>query len=153
DEPQFVAPTCDALLKTDRAPYSNARLAYDALRDGHRELVRGNLEASQAKFCKAVRWQSADANMFLDFSRTLLLRRDANAAVEAARRAVALASSPRTQELLGDALARSGDAESARAAWLASAGLSSTNSAAIHTWVESALQEAQRSLRQGGPAR
>jgi hypothetical protein len=153
DSSESPAPSCDTLLAQTNEPYADPAVAYAALRDGHRQLVRGNYDASQTAFCKAVRWEKANANMFLDLAQLMLLRRDAAAAVTYAQRAVELDSNKRSQQLLGDALIRSGKTSEARTAWLTANGIAADNARGVKALIQNELIEGQRALKQRDYAR
>jgi tetratricopeptide (TPR) repeat protein len=121
-EPDVHAPTCDDLLAAEPR---DAKLAYDHVQDGHRELVRGNWDLAERAFCRAVRAPDASASTRFELAQALLIRRDSAAAAAQAREVLALdPSSKRALELLGDALVRMGDAEKACRIWLDASKLS-----------------------------
>lgn len=117
--------TCEALLAVDPPQdgyYPGA--AYQQTTQGRLHIVRGNLEAAQAAFCKAERWDRKNPAMAAQLSHVFLLRHDGVNAEKWARRALELEpASSKAKDLLGDALARSGAAADARKNWFEAAGL------------------------------
>jgi Flp pilus assembly protein TadD/DNA-binding NarL/FixJ family response regulator len=120
-----TAPTCDSLLgKQPPIVGSYPGAAYSELRSARRALVRGDLDETQRCYCRALRYESRLTEALVGMARLLLIRRDAAAAGEYARKAALL--EPRNddvQAVLGDALALSGDAQGAKLAFLAFANL------------------------------
>ncbi|HEX9621532.1 MAG TPA: tetratricopeptide repeat protein [Polyangiaceae bacterium] len=116
---------CDALLAADppqEGYYPGA--AYQEARTGRQHIVRGNLEAAQAAFCRAERWDRENPSMATQLSHVFLLRRDGEQTKKWARRALELGpASSKAKELLGDGLARTGAAAEARTSWFEAAGL------------------------------
>jgi tetratricopeptide (TPR) repeat protein len=116
---------CDALLAADPPPegyYPGA--AYQQTREGRLAVVRGNLQAAQAAFCKAERWDRENPAMPTQLAHVFLLRRDGAQVVKWARRALELdADIAKAKELLGDGLGRLGKSAEARRYWYEAAGL------------------------------
>jgi tetratricopeptide (TPR) repeat protein/DNA-binding response OmpR family regulator len=122
DESGTRAPTCEESFgqeKVKAGEYPGA--AYGQVRDANRALVRGDIDAAQSALCKAVLWNQSNPALPLELAQLMLLRRDGAKAVEWAKKGLALdAASARAQGILGDGLARVGDFEGAKGAWLAS---------------------------------
>jgi tetratricopeptide (TPR) repeat protein len=127
DDSDTPAPTCDQLLSNEAAKPRDALFAYDHVQEGHRELVRGNWDAAERAFCRAVREPDASPSTRFELAQALLFRRDSAAAAQQAREVLsAEPSSIRAQELLGDALVRTGASREACAIWLAASKLSAS---------------------------
>jgi len=122
DESGTVAPNCEQSIgptKVEPGDYPGA--AYGQVREANRALVRGDIEAAQSALCKAVLWNHSNAALPLELAQLMLLRRDGAKAVEWAKKGLLLdPASARGQGILGDGLARVGDYEGAKRAWLAS---------------------------------
>jgi tetratricopeptide (TPR) repeat protein/DNA-binding NarL/FixJ family response regulator len=149
DESGYVAPTCAALLEPlqlDEGNFPGA--AYEQQVAGAKALVQGKVDDAQLAFCKAVRWDGANPRAHIDLAQLLLIRKDGAAAAEQARQAVQLdPGSGRAQSLLGDALARVGDHEGAKQAWLAAAGVDGNDAVKYKALLERNLREAEASLK------
>lgn len=154
---QRSAPGCDELMKAHRSPPKKSELDYEylhQLRTARRELVRGNLDAAHAAFCRATLDPGADVNVWTEFAQLLVLRRDGVAAVPWAERALAVEpKNVRARGLLGDALMLAGRTEDARRAWLLAVNETEADAAAIDRLVKRNLGEAQRALKSSDPAR
>lgn len=121
-EPSKTAPSCEALLGNALPNGSNAGAAYEQLKLGRRELVKGDLKASHTAYCRAHHWDEQNVTILIELSRVVLMHGDGPAAAEWARRAERLnPESTSVQAALGDALARAGDVAAARRALLAAA--------------------------------
>ncbi|HEY3255838.1 MAG TPA: tetratricopeptide repeat protein, partial [Polyangiaceae bacterium] len=122
DESGSHAPSCEetfggATVKSGEYPGA----AYGQVREANRALVRGDLDAAQAALCKAVLWNQSNPALPLELGQLMLLRRDGAQAVTWANKGLSLdATSARGQAILGDGLARVGDYDGAKRAWLAS---------------------------------
>jgi tetratricopeptide (TPR) repeat protein len=118
-------------------------------------LVRGDIEAAQTALCKAVLWNQSNPALPLELAQLMLLRRDGTQAVEWAKKGLALdASSARAQGILGDGLARVGDYEGAKRAWLSSMHLeASSDPQQFKALSFSSVREAQASLKRRDFAR
>jgi len=147
------APSCDELVGNGEAALRPARVI-EQMRIAHRSLVQGNVEASQTALCKVSLSPHSTINNVLELTQVLLIRRDGTAAAEWAQRAIELnPNSARAQGLLGDALVRVGKPDQARAAWLAAAKISDSDTAALDAMTQKDLQEARRAFRKGDSAR
>lgn len=122
DESGARAPSCSELFGAETVKsgdYPGA--AYGQVREANRALVRGDIDSAQRALCKAVIWDQNNPAIPLELAQLLLLRRDGAAAVEWARKGLEKdPSSLRGQGILGDGLARLGEFEPAKHAWLAS---------------------------------
>jgi tetratricopeptide (TPR) repeat protein len=125
------APSCAKLLgplPPATGVYPGA--AYDAVRAARKALLRGDMDAAQASYCQAVRYDPKNAEARAGLARMLLSRRDARAAIESAREAVRLAPEEKGfQLLLGDALALGGEASKSVEPILLGSGLSAGDDA------------------------
>lgn len=122
------APSCDDLLAGESQKPRDAALAYDHVREGHRELVRGSWDAAQRAFCRAIREPDAGPGTRLELAQALLLRRDSPAAALQAQEVLAAdPTANRARDLLGDALVRTGETQAACNLWLAASKLSLAN--------------------------
>ncbi|HEY8942972.1 MAG TPA: hypothetical protein VIM73_01870, partial [Polyangiaceae bacterium] len=147
DESGTVAPTCEALL--DAAPREGAfpGAALEQLQLARKAIVQGRVDEAQRAYCKAVRWDADNPNIYFDLAQLLLLRRDGAACAEWAKRGLALdATNTRGHSLLGDGLARVGDTEGARQAWLTASNVADPSPAAVRNLTQSSLEEAERAL-------
>lgn len=115
-----TAPSCREILGDAVVAKADPEAALAETQAGNRELVRGNMDASQKAFCKATLLDDAKVERWLNVAQLFLIRRDANKAVESAERALELDSkNARAFEILGDASARLGKLTEARQAYLA----------------------------------
>ncbi len=148
------APTCDELLGKSGPLQLPAARAVQEMRIAHRNLVQGNVEASQTALCKVSLSQHSNIHNLLELTQVLLIRRDGTAAAEWAHRAIEVnPTNVRAQGLLGDALVRLGKPDEARAAWLAAEGISESDAVAIDALALKDVLEARRALRKGDSAR
>ena len=122
DESGTSAPSCEQSFgpaKIKVGDYPGA--AYGQVREANRALVRGDLDAAEAALCKAVLWNQSNPALPLELAQLMLLRRDGTKAVEWAKKGLLVdPGSARGQGILGDGLARVGDYEAAKRAWLSS---------------------------------
>jgi tetratricopeptide (TPR) repeat protein/DNA-binding response OmpR family regulator len=149
------APSCDALLATVptlEGDYPGA--AIEEIRKANRQLVLGNSDAAQLGFCRAVKWDNESALAATYLAQLLLLRRDGVGAAEWARRATEIdPSSKRTMGLLGDALARTGEIDAAKAAWLKASGVLAEDDALVRAMNGRDLTEAKNAIKKRDFAR
>ncbi len=144
-----TAPTCGKLLgKLPPSPGVYPGAAYDQIRAARKELARGDMNGSQAAYCKAMHFDPKNAEARSGLARVLLSRRDGAAAVQWAREAVKLnPEDSSSQILLGDALALSGDMVKAVDPLLLGHGVAPSDAAARAKLVRSQLErgaDAQR---------
>lgn len=143
------APDCKALFGSDPPPdgyYPGA--AWQEVKAGRSAIVRGDLGAAQASFCRAVRWDKANAEVAMQLAQVLLLHRDGAQAAEWAQKAATLdPASLRAKETLGDALARTGNEEEARAAWIAAARIEPSDQRGVRGLVMREVRAADRALK------
>jgi Flp pilus assembly protein TadD/DNA-binding response OmpR family regulator len=143
------APDCKALFGSDPPPegfYPGA--AWQEVKAGRSSIVRGDLGAAQASFCRAVRWDKTNGEVAMQLAQVLLLHRDGAQALEWAQKAATLdPSSLRAKETLGDALARTGEDDQARAAWLAAARIDPSDQRGVRGLVMREVRAADRALK------
>ena len=156
DESGTRAPSCEETFgntAVKAGEYPGA--AYGQVREANRALVQGNLDAAQAALCKAVLWNQSNPALPLELAQLMLLRRDGAKAIEWAKKGLSLdPASARGQGILGDGLARVGDYEPAKRAWLASMHLEpSTDVQQFKALSFSSVREAQASMRRRDFAR
>lgn len=156
DESGTSAPSCEQSFGSEKVKsgeYPGA--AYGQVREANRALVRGDIEAAQTALCKAVLWNQTNPALPLELAQLMLLRRDGARAVEWANKGLALdATSARGQGILGDGLARVGDYEGAKRAWLTSLRLEpSSDPQQFKALSFSSVREAQASLKRKDFAR
>ncbi len=122
DESGQRAPTCaEALSATPAKPGDYPGAAYGEMREASRALVQGDIEAAQRSLCKAALWNQKNPAIPLEVAQLMLLRRDGAQAVEWAKKSLELdPDNTRAQGALGDGLARLGEYEPAKLAWLKS---------------------------------
>ena len=115
---------------------------------GQRALVRGDMDAALASFCKAALWDGGTIERRLNLANLYLLRRDGKQALEAAARALELdPKNRRALEIQADAWARLGKPAEARRAYLAAEQRSESDEHAAMWLVGRDLDAAQRSLK------
>ena len=156
DESGARAPSCSELFGAETVKagdYPGA--AYGQVRDANRALVRGDIDSAQRALCKAVIWDQNNAAIPLELAQLLLLRRDGAAAVEWARKGLEKdPTSVRGQAILGDGLARLGEFEPAKRAWLASMRLEpKSEEQQFKDLSFSSVKEAQASMKRRDVAR
>ncbi|MEO6599007.1 MAG: tetratricopeptide repeat protein, partial [Polyangiaceae bacterium] len=156
DESGQRAPSCQRSLgatAVHAGDYPGA--AYGAMQEANRALVRGDVDASQRALCKAALWNQSNPAIPFELAQLLLLRRDGGQAVEWANKGLALdASSQRGQGILGDGLARVGQYDQAKVAWLKSMRLDpSSDPQQFKALSFSSLREAQASMKRRDFAR
>jgi tetratricopeptide (TPR) repeat protein/DNA-binding response OmpR family regulator len=156
DESGKTAPTCEETFgrtAVKAGEYPGA--AYGQVREANSALVRGDLDAAQAALCKAVLWNQSNPALPLELAQLMLLRRDGAKAVQWANKGLLLdPTNVRGQGILGDGLARVGDYESAKRAWLSSMRLPpSDDPQQFKALSFSSVREAQASLKRRDFAR
>ena len=156
DESGIRAPSCEESFgqtQVKAGEYPGA--AYGQVREANRALVLGDLDAAQAALCKAVLWNQSSPALPLELAQLMLLRRDGAQAVEWAKKGLLLdPTSARAQGILGDGLARVGDYEGAKSAWLASLRLEpSRDPQQFKALSFSSVREAQASIKRRDYAR
>ncbi len=115
-----AAPSCDVVLNHYAVQRTENKALVDrTLTHAEQALRFGNVKGAHAVYCKAI---AMDPNSFranLGLAQTLLIRRDAQAAAGWARKAVELDAGQQivAKNLLGDALARTGNVSEARDLW------------------------------------
>jgi len=156
DESGTSAPNCEQSFGSEKVKageYPGA--AYGQVREANRALVRGDVEAAQTALCKAVLWNQSNPALPLELAQLMLLRRDGTQAVEWAKKGLSLdGTSVRAQGILGDGLARIGDYEGAKRAWLSSMRLeASSDTQQFKALSFSSVREAQASMKRRDFAR
>lgn len=148
DESGNVAPSCAALLAPHDVDVGNfPGAAYEQMRAADKLVVQGRVDEAQLAVCKAVRWDAQNPEPHMDLAQLFLIRRDGAAAAEAARRAVELDPlSGRAHSLLGDGLARIGDHDGAKQAWLLAANISPGDAVKYQALLDRNLGEAEAAL-------
>ncbi|MET0792066.1 MAG: hypothetical protein ABW061_11145 [Polyangiaceae bacterium] len=156
DESGQHAPSCEesfGATPVHAGDYPGA--AYGQMQEANRALVRGDVDASQRALCKAALWNQANPAIPFELAQLLLLRRDGGKAIEWVNKGLALEpSSPRGQGILGDGLARVGQYEQAKLAWLKSLRLEpSSDPQQFKALSFSSFREAQASMKRRDFAR
>jgi tetratricopeptide (TPR) repeat protein/DNA-binding response OmpR family regulator len=156
DESGQRAPSCEESFGATAAhagDYPGA--AYGEMQEAHRALVRGDVDASQRALCKAALWNQSNPAIPFELAQLLLLRRDGGKAIEWANKGLALEpSNQRGQGILGDGLARVGQYDQAKLAWLKSMRLDpSSDPRQFKALSFSSLREAQASMKRRDFAR
>jgi Flp pilus assembly protein TadD len=143
------APTCDELLAGTLPPAKpDINAAYQQKLSASRELVRGDVDATQTALCRASRLAPNNPEILHDMAQLLLIRRDGAAAAEWAQRSVDLdPNNSRARALLGDALARTGRPAQAQEAWLAASHVAASDAAAVDLLIQMDFLEAERTLK------
>jgi Flp pilus assembly protein TadD/DNA-binding response OmpR family regulator len=149
DESGARAPSCEQLLgatATTESAYPGA--AFDQMRDANRALVRGDVDAAERGLCKAALWDQKNPAIPLELAQLMLLRRDGASAVGWAKKGLELGPADlRAQSILGDGLARLGDYDGAKLAWLKSMKLEEASEGQVKSLSFGSVREAQASLR------
>ena len=148
DETGVRAPSCESLLGADGAHVGNfPGAAFGQMRDANKALVRGDVDAAERGLCKAALWDEKNPAIPLELAQLMLLRRDGAGAVEWAKKGLERdATDLRAQGILGDGLARLGDYDGAKSAWLKSMHLEEASLEQIKSLSFSSSHEAQASM-------
>jgi DNA-binding response OmpR family regulator/tetratricopeptide (TPR) repeat protein len=147
DESGARAPTCEELLPNGPSAGDFPGAAYEQLKIARRALVLGKTDDAQRAYCTALRWDAKNPVYYLELAQLLLIRRDGAGAAEWARQAVRLdPTSTKAQSLVGDGLARTGDAEGARRAWYAAFSVNTPSPQEIEQLSLRSLKEADQAL-------
>jgi tetratricopeptide (TPR) repeat protein/DNA-binding NarL/FixJ family response regulator len=148
DETGVHAPTCDELLGGAHAGAGDyLGSAYVEMRNANHALVRGDLDAAERSLCKAALLDQTNPAIPLELAQLMLLRRDGAASVAWARKSLERdPTSLRAQGVLGDGLARVGDYDGAKRAWLISVHLEGDSDALYRELSFSSLREARSAL-------
>jgi len=148
DETGVRAPTCEELFggaHVGAGDYLGS--AYVEMRNANHALVRGDLDAAQRALCKAALWDQKNPAIPLELAQLMLLRRDGAASVDWAKKSLERdPTSLRAQGVLGDGLARVGDYDAAKRAWLLSVRLEGDSDALYRELSFSSLREARSAL-------
>jgi DNA-binding response OmpR family regulator/tetratricopeptide (TPR) repeat protein len=147
DESGARAPTCEELLPNGPNAGDFPGAAYEQLKIARRAIVLGKADDAQRAYCTALRWDAKNPVYYLELAQLLLIRRDGAGAAEWARQAVRLdPASTKAQSLVGDGLARTGDAEGARRAWYAAFSVNTPSPQEIEQLSLRSLKEADQAL-------
>ncbi|HWA78121.1 MAG TPA: tetratricopeptide repeat protein [Polyangiaceae bacterium] len=147
DESGARAPTCEELLPSGPNAGDFPGAAYEQLKIARRAIVQGKADDAQRAYCTALRWDAKNPVYYLELAQLLLIRRDGAGAAEWARQAVRLdPTSTKAQSLVGDGLARTGDAEGARRAWYAAFSVNTPSPKEIEQLSLRSLKEADQAL-------
>jgi Flp pilus assembly protein TadD/DNA-binding response OmpR family regulator len=144
-------PDCTVLLGAN-PPHAGfyPSAAAKEMRHGRLAIVHGDLVAAQTALCRAASYNQQSSEIALDLALVLLLQRDGAGAEHWARQAVALdPKNASAKDAFGDALARLGENDEARSAFIAGAGLDETNDAGIHALLTRAMKQGDHALRHG----
>jgi tetratricopeptide (TPR) repeat protein len=148
DETGVRAPTCEELFggaHVGAGEYLGS--AYVEMRNANHALVRGDLDAAERALCKAALWDQKNPAIPLELAQLMLLRRDGAASVAWAKKSLERdPTSLRAQGVLGDGLARVGDYDGAKRAWLLSVRLEGDSDALYRELSFSSLREARSAL-------
>lgn len=143
------AATCEELWAGDpprAGHYPGA--AYQQSRAANKWITRGDLDQAQHAYCLAVRWDAQNVGFLVGLGHLLLLRRDGEQAIPLLKRALELnPESARAHGLLGDALARTGDYEGARAHWLRGSGYDAGDVKALKALGKAELHRGEEHLK------
>ncbi|HEU5077017.1 MAG TPA: tetratricopeptide repeat protein, partial [Polyangiaceae bacterium] len=143
------APTCEELWAGDpprTGSYPGA--AFQQSRAANRWITRGDVEQAQRAYCLAVHWDAKNVGFLVGLGHLLLLRRDGVQAVPILKRALELnPDSARAHGLLGDALARTGDYQGARAHWLEASGYEPGDDKALKALGKGELHRGEEHLK------
>ena len=143
------APTCEELWANEpprAGKYPGA--AFQQSRAANKWITRGDLDQAQHAYCLAVRWDDQNVGFLVGLGHLLLLRRDGDQAVPILRQALELnPESTRAHGLLGDALARTGDYDGARAHWLQASGYQPGDEKALRALGKGEFSRAEEHLK------
>lgn len=143
-----TVPSCQQMLGTTFGEKRDPAAAATETQVGHRALVRGDMDAAQAAFCKAALWDGGTLERRLNLANVFLMRRDGKQAVDAAARALELdPKNRRALEIQADAWARLGNLTDARRSYLAVEQRPGSDADAAQWLVRRELDAAQRSLK------
>ena len=148
DETGVRAPTCEELFGAAHVGAGDyLGSAYVEMRNANHALVRGDLDAAERALCKAALWDQKNPAIPLELAQLMLLRRDGAASVAWAKKSLDRdPTSLRAQGVLGDGLARVGDYDGAKRAWLLSVRLEGDSDALYRELSFSSLREARSAL-------
>lgn len=120
---------------------------------GRRALMLGKLDDAQMCFCRAAVLDTTKPEAFLALVRVFLLKRDPAQAREWAERAAREhPANTDVQALYGDALARTGDVDRARALWLSTGHIDPSDLSSTRVLAYNFVRGAERSVRAADPA-
>jgi Flp pilus assembly protein TadD/DNA-binding response OmpR family regulator len=142
---------CETLLRAD-PPHAGfyPGAALQEMRRGRAAIVHGDLGAAQSALCRAATYNQKSAEIALELALVALLQRDGAEAERWARRAVALEpNNAPAHDALGDALARLGENEEAKQAFIRGARLDAQNQAGLHALLTRAMKQGDHALRHG----
>jgi Flp pilus assembly protein TadD len=115
---------------------------------GRRALMLGKLDDAQVSLCRSAVLDPAKPDAFVALVRLLLLRKDADQAVQWAERAAKQhPENLEVQALYGDALARAGDKDRARSIWLENGHVDPSDSASIRGMAYNYIRGAERAVK------
>ncbi len=142
---------CETLLRAD-PPHAGfyPGAALQEMRRGRAAIVHGDLGAAQSALCRAASYNQKSAEIALELALVSLLQRDGAEAERWARRAVALEpNNAPAHDALGDALARLGENDEAKQAFIRGARLDAQNQAGLHALLTRAMKQGDHALRHG----
>jgi DNA-binding response OmpR family regulator/Tfp pilus assembly protein PilF len=144
------APTCEEIVGPSWSLLSNdqPKRALAEVGLGRRALMLGRVNDAQQCFCRAAVLDPTNADALVGLVKLFLLRRDATQARQWGERAAKEhAGNADIMDLYGDALARAGDADRARALWLETAKTDPSNTGGVRQVAYAFVRAGERSVR------
>ena len=146
-----TAPTCDFLERTSKTALQRfPGASFYQVKLGRKALVRGDIDAAQLAYCRAVILDAGSATAQSELARLYILRRDGKGAAKQAKIAMALEPKSRVlRGVFGDALARLGRFAEARDAWIYEAQVDANNHQSMQALYDRMLKAAEREEQKG----
>jgi len=152
DRTSSSTPSCDSLTSAPVGP--KGFLLQQALKQGQRELIRGNVKGAHTAFCQAVLLGQPSDVVLTGLAQVLLMQSDMDAALKAVDQLLTLKPNDRhALDLRGDILIRMGRADDALATWYRAAGASRPSASLIENLRRAYRADAASALRAGDLAR
>lgn len=148
DRPATSTPSCDSLASARPGP--KGFLLQQAMKQGQRELVRGNVKEAHTAFCEAMLLGTPHDTILMGLTQVLLLQSDTDTALGSIDQLLARKPTDRPAlELRGDILIRLGRADEAREAWYRAAGASRASASLIDNLRRLNRTDAAKALKAG----
>jgi len=152
DRPSSSTPNCDSLANAPAGP--RGFLLQQAIKQGQRELIRGNVKGAHTAFCQAVLLGQPSDVVLTGLAQVLLMQSDTEAALKTVDQLLTLRPNDRhALDLRGDILIRLGRAEEALATWYRAAGATRPSASLIDNLRRAYRADAASAIRAGDLAR
>lgn len=146
--PNANAPSCEKLLGFTVIGRDGPIAAQRETRAANRELLRGNVAAAHAAYCRAFALDHTNVDRHVNLARVLLVRRDWEKAAAFGQSALDIDSKNRgALGAAGDAWAALHETDKARTAWLAVEGKSTASARDVNLFVRRNMALGQRMER------